>query len=135
MKQRREVRAVIYDKLDNEKLVLLIKNFQITTLSPQWRLLKGGMQKNETEEQALRRECYEELGLEDLKILGKIRNVRFYTGDVEHFTASYRVRADSRKPIRYNSREVAGYHWFKLRDSIRKLSIKDEIADVKTLSY
>jgi len=132
MKTRREVRAVIFDEKNSEKKILLIKRWRIY-YPPSWRLVKGGIKKNETEEQALKREIYEELGLENCHILDKLGESQYYVGGQKCIISSYAVRVNSSKPIKYDPREVCAYHWFTPDEAIRKLMLDDERKSVRLL--
>ena len=48
MRTRREVQAIIFDRKNKEK-VLLIRKIDFVDRIPYWRLVKGGIKKNETD--------------------------------------------------------------------------------------
>jgi len=75
MKVRYSVQVVIID--EKNKRFLLIKQFDKRKKRYLWRLVKGGIEKGETEEQAVKREIQEEVGLEDTKIIDKIHNYEY----------------------------------------------------------
>lgn len=130
MKVREEVRAVIFDEKNNEKKILLVKPL---TQIYRWRLVKGEIEPGEEEVDALLREIYEEVGLKDVKVLGKLRNTTFCARNIKHLVSSYAARVDSRQPINYQRNEIYCYCWFGLELGIRKLYLSDEKKDVLLL--
>lgn len=63
---RKSVIAVIINK-ENKILLIQKKNYQ----DNQWDFPGGGLEKNETEEQAVLRELYEEIGTDKFEIIAK----------------------------------------------------------------
>lgn len=109
------VGAVLYDDLG--------KIFLMT--SPKWKgyLVPGGrIEAGETEEQALRREIREELGIEitDLVRVGeniKPASIDFVDPTVEFHFKSYFARAES-ADIKPNS-EIKEYGWFTIEEALQ----------------
>jgi len=135
MRIRKEVRAVVYDIKKGEIFILLIKTLHAEHTHPVWRLVKGGIEKGETEKEALEREVYEEVGLEldDLQIIDKLSEDSFCSNGVKHKVSSYAVRTNSKKPLNYNLEEVWGYSWFPIGGAIGRLEIQDEKKAVRYL--
>ena len=69
----KSVGCVIYRKNEDKTLFLLVQY-----RSWQWDFPKGHMEKGESEEQTLRREVFEETGIEDLEILPNFRESVHY---------------------------------------------------------
>ncbi len=92
-----------------------------------WRLLKGGVKTGESEIEALKREIFEEVGLEDVQVLGKVYSYQFTFKNVKHMVSSYRVKANQGEHIRLQISEVAGYTWVPKEKAIRMLHWKNEI--------
>jgi len=125
MNVRNEVQGVIFDQKDG-KLVLLVqkKDRKATTIN--WRLLKGGVNDGETEEEALRREIYEETGLKNIKIMRQVHRYEFIFNEVRHTVSSFLVKADSGEPVKLQESELAGYAWTRVGSANRLLYWRNE---------
>jgi len=133
LRVRREVQAVIFDEINSAKKILILKKTDFSAKRYRWRLLKGGVDDGETETEALRREIFEETGLKDIEILGKVHQYEFVFKGIKHMVSSYLVKADSKKPIKLQKTEVADcvwtareralqmLHWNNERDAVRQL--------------
>jgi 8-oxo-dGTP pyrophosphatase MutT (NUDIX family) len=124
---RREVQAVIFDDVDNEKKVLILKKTDYSERRYRWRLLKGGLHDGETETEGLQREIFEETGLRKIQVLEKILSYEFFFKNVRHTVSSYLVRADSTEPIKLQKSEVAGYVWTTREEALKMLHWNNEI--------
>jgi len=78
MKLRKEVQAVIFAK----ESFLLIKKYDASLDDFHWRLIKGGIEKGESEADALKREILEEVGLKSVEVIGKIYDYSFTFRDI-----------------------------------------------------
>jgi len=58
MRVRRGVQGVIFDDVEGEKKVLLLKKMDFSAKRYRWRLLKGGVNTSETDAQALQRKMF-----------------------------------------------------------------------------
>ncbi|MEM7827474.1 MAG: NUDIX domain-containing protein, partial [Candidatus Aenigmatarchaeota archaeon] len=94
MKIRHDVQALIFDEVNGEKRVFLIKFYDPAKKRYTWRLVKGGVEEGETEEQALKREIYEEVELKNIKILGKVYSYEFDYKDTHHIVSTYLVKGE-----------------------------------------
>jgi ADP-ribose pyrophosphatase YjhB (NUDIX family) len=125
MKLRNEVQGVIFDQKD-PKLVLLVQKKDRRAATLHWRLLKGGVDEGETEEEALRREIFEETGLKNIKIMGQVHRYEFVFNEVRHTVSSFLVKADSGEPVRLQESELAGYAWTQVENANRLLYWRNE---------
>jgi 8-oxo-dGTP pyrophosphatase MutT (NUDIX family) len=136
---RNEVQAVVYRMHKSNPEFLLEKKYG------RWRLLKGGVLPNETEEDALKRELGQELGMENAEIIGKVGDYKFYARGMHtysahaHYVSSYLVFA-SEEQIRI-SREIEAATWFPETEVMYKLRLRNEkqmfslaVKKIKTIS-
>jgi len=133
LRVRHEVQAVIFDEVNSEKQVFILKKIDFSAKRFRWRLLKGGVHDDETEAEALEREIFEEAGLRNVKILGKVHAYEFVFKDVKHMVSTYLVKADSREPIKLQKAEVADYVWTTREKALQMLYWNNEREAVKQL--
>jgi len=133
LRVRREIQAVIFDEADNVKQVLILKKIDFSARRYRWRLLKGGVNDGETETEALLREIFEETGLRNVKILGKVHTYEFVFKNVRHVVSSYLVKADSREPIKLQKTEVADCRWTSKENALQMMHWNNERDAVKQL--
>jgi len=126
MRIRRDVQAVIFSNSNGKEKFLLVKKLEFSTRRYRWRLLKGGVKTGETEVEALKREIFEEVGLEDVEILEKVYSYQFTFRSVNHMVSSYKVRANQHDNIRLQTSEVSGYIWVPKEKALRMLHWKNE---------
>jgi 8-oxo-dGTP pyrophosphatase MutT (NUDIX family) len=124
---RREVQAVIFDDVDGEKKVLILKKTDYSERRYRWRLLKGGLYDGETETEGLQREILEETGLRKIQVLEKILDYEFFFKNVRHTVSSYLVKADSKEPVKLQKSEVADYVWTTKEEALKMLHWSNEI--------
>ena len=127
MMVRREVQAVIFDDVDSQKKVLILKKTDYSARRYRWRLLKGGLNDGESEKAGLQREILEETGLERIQILEKILAYDFFFKNVRHAVSSYLVKADSKEPIKLQKSEVADCLWTTKEEALKMLHWDNEI--------
>lgn len=126
MRIRRDVQAVIFCDFDGEEKFLLVKKLDFSARKHRWRLLKGGVKTGETEIEALEREIFEEVGLENVQVLEKVYSYQFTFKNVKHLVSSYKVRANSRERIKLQKSEIVGYVWVSKAKAIKMLHWKNE---------
>lgn len=126
MRIRRDVQAVIICNTNGEEKFLLIKKLDFTARRYRWRLLKGGVKTGETEIEALKREIFEEVGLEGVQVLEKVHSYQFTFKNVKHLVSSYKVLVNPYEHIRLQKSEVAGYIWVPKEKAIKMLHWKNE---------
>ena len=129
MRIRKEVQAIIFDRQDGEK-VLLIKKFDLLDKTHYWRLVKGGIEGSETDEEALKREIFEEVGLRNVQVVRKVYEYRYYfPADTEHRVSVYLVQGDIREtPVLADeeTREVIEVKWFDVEGAKKILHFDNE---------
>ncbi len=123
---RYEVQAIIFDKVDDNVFVLLVRKLDSKRFLPAWRLLKGGIEKGETKEEALKREIKEEVGLENIQIIKKCSGYQYTFQKTLHKISSYLVKADMKEKVDIDSKELIGYAWMKLEEAKKLLAFKEE---------
>lgn len=133
VKVRRDVQAVIFDESEGERKVLLVKKPDFSARRHRWRLLKGGVESGETETEALKREIFEELGLKNVRIVGKVHSYEFVFKDTKHMVSSYLVKADSKETITLQKSEVADYVWAPKEKAVETLFWNNEKEAVRRL--
>jgi len=132
-KVRRDVQAVIFDESEGEKKVLLVKKPDFSAQRHRWRLLKGGVERGETETEALKREILEELGLRNVRVLCKVHSYEFVFKDTKHMVSSYLVKAESKEPITLQKSEVTDYMWTPQEKAVETLFWNNEREAVRCL--
>jgi len=131
MQIRKDVQAVIFD--EKTKKVLLVKKLDLKNFSYKWRLLKGGIEKGETEKEALKREILEEVGLKNIQILDKIYSYEFTFKNVKHLVSTYLVKANSNEEIKLQTSEVVDYAWVSKEQALKMLFWENEKEALKLL--
>lgn len=136
MKIRHDVQALIFDEINGEKKIFLIKFYDPTKKHYTWRLVKGGVEKGETDEQAMKREIMEEVTLEDVKVLEKVHEYDFTYSDTHHLVSTYLVKGNAKEKPKLNwdgDREIVDYKWISPEDAVKLLFWEGEKQAVKFL--
>lgn len=126
MEIRREVQAVIYDRIGADVRILLVKKLDPKNFTFRWRLLKGGIEKDETEEEAIRREIAEEVGLRDIIIEKKIHSYDFTFEGVMHQITTFSVKGNYREIMRIQTHEIADAGWVPIDQAMQLLFWENE---------
>ncbi len=126
MRIRREVQAVIFCNSNGGEKFLLVRKQDFSARRYRWRLLKGGVKTGESEIEALKREIFEEAGLENVQVLGEVYSYQFTFKNVKHMVSSYKVKVNPRERIRLQTSEVVGYIWVPKEKAIKMLHWKNE---------
>ncbi len=132
MRIRKTIQAVIFSKDDKDK-ILLVKKLDQKKPEYHWRLLKGGIEEGETEEQALKREIGEEIGLRDMKILDRAYSYSYVFENTRQTVSTYLVEANTKEPITLDTKEVVGCAWMTKKEALNLLYWVHERNAVKLL--
>lgn len=136
MKIRHDVQALIYDEVNGEKRVFLIRFYDPTKGQFTWRLVKGGVEEGETDEDALKREIMEEVTLKDVKVLEKINEYDFEFNETHHMVNTYFVKGNINEKPKLNwdgDREIIDSGWFSTSRALELLFWETEKRSVKFL--
>ncbi|MDO8625826.1 MAG: NUDIX domain-containing protein [Candidatus Diapherotrites archaeon] len=96
-----------------------------------WELLKGGIEPNESEETALKREIFEESGLQKVEIVKHLDTNMVYWDSahrIENELSVYLVRADPSETVSFAHNVVQehdDFAWLSETDAIKKLKFSD----------
>ncbi len=134
MKTEQKVQAAILDKESN-RILLLRRYDYYYKKKPFWRLAKGGVEKNESLKQALRREIKEETGLKKIIISKKIHEyIYFDPRNIKMRVRCYIVFADKNDKVIPDKKEgIVGFKWVSLKLAYRLLKYKEEKQVIKKL--
>ncbi|MBU5690031.1 MAG: NUDIX domain-containing protein [Candidatus Aenigmatarchaeota archaeon] len=128
----KSVQAVIYD--NKEKEYLLIKRRGYNDTKYLWRLVKGRIENNEDEVNALKREVNEETGLEKIDIIKKIWEY-YYTSKEYGKThvSSFLVFANSKQKLEKKdvNEDIKDYKWVNYKNAIKMLFFEEEKECIK----
>lgn len=132
MKIRTEVQPVIYCRVNNHVEFLIIQRWDSTKEELHYRIIKGGVQKDETQEEAVSREVMEEVGLNKLEIEKQIDRYRFTSADgIIHNVHVYLVRSKRRANFKHgnlkaNQEKIQQAIWLIAKDAIKILQFPQE---------
>jgi len=128
MRLRKEVQAAIF----TGKRFLLIRKYDAALNEFHWRLVKGGIKKDESETDALRREILEETGLKNLELIDKIYDYTYTFRDIKHEVAVYLVKADLSEKVNLSEKTIVDFAWENPETAIKTLKWEDERNSLKT---
>ncbi len=134
MRTGEKVQAII---LGADKILLIKRYDYHNRKKPLWRLVKGGIEKNESIKHALRREIKEEVQLKKIEISKKIHE--YYYIDprkIKMKVHCYLVFADKNEKIIPDKKEmIIGFRWTSLRQAYKLLGYKEEKEAIKKLLH
>ncbi len=132
---RPSVQAIIVDEKTNK--LLLIKQLDLVKKKYLWRLVKGGVEKDETEEQALKREIREEVGLKNIEIVGKIYKYEYVFDPKKFVVSTYLVNGNMNEKIALENHEngdrIIDFKWVSREQALEMLYWENEKEAVKLL--
>jgi 8-oxo-dGTP pyrophosphatase MutT (NUDIX family) len=128
---------------DGEKFLLLHRKLNWKG----WEYPKGGIEENESQEEAVKRELFEETGLEKYELIGKISEFEFIdkARDRKGHIFNYLLRVPSTAVVKINNAHVLDkeivlehddFKWCLPKEAIKLLTHKDmKISLKKALDY
>ena len=130
MKISKDAQAVIVRKVGDNVVYLLLKRFDKDKQEEHYRLVKGGVESNETSAQAAEREACEEVGITQLTNLGVIDSYQYTAGEVRHEVEVFLLEALDNK-LSLDSSHEGGFTikdavWCEKDEAISKLNFPDE---------
>jgi len=128
-KMKKDVQAVIFD--ESQKIFFfIIRREDVAVREYHWRLVKGGIEKDEKPEEALKREIFEEVGLKNIKVLNRIYGYEFTFSGIKHLVSTYLVKGDlterPKTPSVNGNVVISGFAWLNFNSAIRLLRWEDE---------
>lgn len=128
----REVQAIIVDK--NSKHFLLIHRKGYFDKKFIWRLVKGRLNEDESDKEALKREIKEETGLSKIEIKEKLDEYSFTNPQGLKFHVNcYLIYASETDELFCNDpkEQIQDYRWLKTEDALRMLYFDEEKRSIK----
>lgn len=144
MKISNDAQAVIVKKAGDDFLFLVIKRFDKDKQEDHYRLVKGGIKKNEDSEIAVIREIAEEVGINDIQKTESLCHYKYTAGDVRHEVDVFLIYVDQNLDVKIDFSEEGGFIikdivWMNGEEAIEKLNFKEEknliIAAVEKLKF
>lgn len=131
MKISNDAQAVIIKRNGDSFLFLVLKRFDKDKKEDHYRLVKGGVKKDENTELAAKREVLEETGISHIEAVTPLCHYKYIGGDVCHEVDVFVVVSGINDRVRVSSEEEGGYTikdalWMSGEDAIKKLTFEDE---------
>lgn len=131
MKTSNDAQAVIIKRNGDSFLFLVLKRFDKDKKEDHYRLVKGGIKKDENAKLAIQREVLEETGISHIEAVTPLCHYKYVGGDVCHEVDVFIVVSGINNRIRVGSEEEGGFTikdalWMSGEDAMRKLTFEDE---------
>lgn len=133
MKIKNDAQAVIVKKDDAGKIsFLIIKRFDIEKQLDHYRLVKGGVEKDETSKQTVIREVREEVGIKEISEVEFLCGYEFIGGNVKHEVDVFIVLvSDEDSETIVDSTHEGGFQiksaeWVSAEEALSKLTFEEE---------
>ncbi|MDD2935206.1 MAG: NUDIX domain-containing protein [Candidatus Pacebacteria bacterium] len=109
MKISKDAQAVVFRKNTDGINFLLLKRYDKEKERTDYRLIKGGVEKEEKPEETVIREIKEESGLENLSLLNKLGEYSYQAGDVLHEVSVFLAENTKDDEIKMDSENEGGF--------------------------
>ncbi len=131
MRISNDAQAIIVKKKGSSFIFLVIKRFDKEKNEDHYRLVKGGIEKDENAKQAIIREISEEVGISDVKKIEFLSRYKYVGGDIQHKVDVFIVYTNQGDNIKIDSAEEGGFTiknavWMTGEEAIKKLNFKEE---------
>ena len=131
MKISKDAQAVVYRKKDEQIEFLLLKRFDKDKNETHYRLIKGGIEDNETPEQTSIRETHEEVGLSKLETKKKLKEYSYQAGDIQHDVEVFLLENTGDEEVKVDSENEGGFtiedaEWMLPEKAIEHLNFNQE---------
>lgn len=130
MKISNDAQAVIYRQDGKDIFFLLLYRHNPDKGIDEYRLVKGGVKKDEPIEDAAKRETEEEVGLKDVEIISKVHEYSYAAGDVQHVVHVFLLKTLNKNIIVDSSEEgkfeIKGSKWETAERALNLLGFEDE---------
>jgi ADP-ribose pyrophosphatase YjhB (NUDIX family) len=127
----KSVQAVIFNK--KTKKFLIIKEKDYYSENFYWKLVKGRIEKEEKEKEALKREIGEESGLKKIEIMNKVNAYSFIDpGGIEKHVLSFLVFAEGDEELIPNEEEeIIALNWVDRKKALSMLEFEQDKTSLK----
>lgn len=131
MKVSNDAQAVIMRRDGDSFLFLILKRFDKDKKEDHYRLVKGGIKRDESAERAIKREVLEETDIHDIETIEPLCHYSYVGGDVCHEVDVFIILSSTSDRIQISSEEEGGFtikdaSWMLGEDAIKKLTFEDE---------
>lgn len=121
------MKAIVGGSLIRDGKILLLKRTKTRQFWPGlWEVPGGKVEKNETKEEAIRREFFEETGMK-IKVIERCNEFSYIYVDEEAAETDFLVNSNGRG-VRIDPQEHTEYGWFTMKD-LEKLEIDVQMKD------
>lgn len=133
MRISNDAQAVIFKHGVDGTNFLILKRFDKEKSENHFRLVKGGIKKNENAENAIDREVAEETGINNIIDKKYLLHYDYIGGEVKHEVDVFLVKVDPASKITINSDKEGGFTiheaiWTNSKDAAKKLNFQEEKA-------